>query len=119
MTPELKAALDSFDPHCDLSDPNVAKYKCGSTSRLLRNHLNSLGIENSILCVCGLRESPKNPSPAYPSDFNWQAFGHTVVVVGETWIDFTARQISADYAYPHTGDARTELRKWKHLDDIQ
>lgn len=127
LTPELqKVLIDGFIDQClspdhtvrSMEDPNVAKYRCSWVSEKYSDYLKEKGIECSILDVCGMRTPPDN-NTAYPQDYAWRGFGHVVVVVGELWIDWTARQMDSKCAFPYIADARTELKNWRHLDKVR
>ena len=118
---KLTEALEEFGklPHIQkLSDPKEARNRCGGASRELQSFLTERNLPATILCVQGLA-TPSNLPGVYPEDYDWRYFGHTVVVSDDVWIDFTARQISEDYGFPHIADGRTELRKWVRLDSVQ
>ena len=96
-----------------LAHGRTAVNKCGSTARKFQEFLEMHGIRNHcILSVYGYK-IPTPDTSAYPIDYDWNRFGHTVVIVDDWWVDWTARQMDADKPFPFIGDARTEIKNWK------
>lgn len=127
LSPALTKALTEFEALdrtfgpggyklSDFLSPEKAKNHCSSVASSLCTFLQNKGLMAQLVAVQGLKTPPTHPSSAYPSDYDWGHFGHTVVVCEGWWIDYTARQISMDYIdFPYVEDARTALGQWKYL----
>lgn len=98
----------------ELSRPEVARGRCYRASRAFRDLLKSLGIESKLVPLEGLKDTPINCT-AYPDDLDWDTFGHFVVVVDGLWIDWTARQMEAECAFPYVALPINEVGKWNRV----
>lgn len=113
----LRALCDEFKHHpgiAELSDGLVAKYQCSKISEWFVEFLKRRDIDSCCLGVEGYL-TPNKTGSAYAVDYDWNRFGHTVVIVDNWWVDWTVRQMDVDKPFPFISNARTEINNWKAM----